>query len=101
LDIGITLPIHTSHIGSYQVALTVSPMVGAIGGQHALFVKDGFEALEIYDTDPTAVACILTELKPTEDMTGWQVRHTSPVSRPDATGVETRCSDAKVGNRLR
>lgn len=49
-------------------------LLGA-GGQHALFAKDAFEALDIYDANPAAIACILTELKPTEDMTGWQVHN--------------------------
>jgi len=52
-------------------------LLGA-GGQHALFAKDAFEALDIYDANPTAIACILTELKPTEDMTGWQVGYAGP-----------------------
>jgi PleD family two-component response regulator len=50
------------------------------GGQHALFAKDAFEALDIYDANPAAIACILTELKPSEDMTGWQVQ-SAPCSR--------------------
>jgi PleD family two-component response regulator len=50
------------------------------GGQHALFARDAFEALDIYDANPAAIACILTELKPSEDMTGWQVQ-SAPCSR--------------------
>mmetsp|Transcript_30538 Transcript_30538/g.58810 ORF Transcript_30538/g.58810 Transcript_30538/m.58810 type:complete len:355 (-) Transcript_30538:379-1443(-) len=43
------------------------------GGQSPLFVADAVQALDIYEADPEAVAVVLSELNPTDDMSCWQL----------------------------